>query len=343
MHKSYVLFSFVLLNRFSMKGISLLELARMAGVSKTTASLVLNNKADRHKISKATQKRVLDIARKNNYKPNLLARNLSTGKSMTIGLIVYETSDCVISRMIRLMEQELGKFRYRLLLGYSNGDVEKEKELIDDMIERHVDGIFIMPVEKSDWSETGISGAGVPVVCMERPYPGDDFPHVIFNADAGIKHLISYWYARSKRTIGYVGLKNGNRECRNSYTENYTERFSMKGNYKALLKDGNDMKKMESSLTSLAGKGVNAILFESPALAYNALKIARSSSGTAFKDISFGCYGYHTAFDVSEKTVVYVKLPYDSLAERAAGIMSGLIGKNTSTDISISIEPEFLF
>ncbi len=326
-----------------MKSISLLELARLAGVSKTTASLVLNKKADKHKISKTTQERVVTIARQENYKPNLLARNLSTGKSMTVGLIVHKTNDCVTGEMIELLEMELAKYEYRIVLGCSYGDVEQEQILIADMIERHVDGLLIIPANGRDDKFIEFEDGDMPIIYLSKSYKESHLPSVIFDADSGIKQIISFWYTKTRRTIGYIGTITGNAECRKSYHENYIERFSMKSDYMTLLKNEDDEKKLERSLTFLAGKGVNAILFESPALAYSALKAVNKLDKLIYKDISFGCYGYHPAFEVAEKQIIYIKLPNRLLAEKATELLIDMINKKDVIATEERIEPEFLF
>ena len=55
------------------------DIARMAGVSRTTASMVLNGRAEQFRISAATQKRVLDTAQENSFQPSHSARALRSG------------------------------------------------------------------------------------------------------------------------------------------------------------------------------------------------------------------------------------------------------------------------
>ena len=64
-----------------MKKASLKDIARILKMSKTTVSFVLNGKGDEMKISKATQEKVLEVAKRLNYRPNQLARSLSSGKN----------------------------------------------------------------------------------------------------------------------------------------------------------------------------------------------------------------------------------------------------------------------
>ena len=66
------------------------DIARLAGVSRTTASMVLNGRAEQYRISAATQERVLATARENNFQPSHSARSLRIGSSNTLGLVIPE-------------------------------------------------------------------------------------------------------------------------------------------------------------------------------------------------------------------------------------------------------------
>ena len=81
----------------NLKKVSLNQLSKELGLSKTTISMVLNGQGNKHKIKPKTQERILALARKYNYRPNQIARNLITGKTMTLGLIVPDISDSFYS------------------------------------------------------------------------------------------------------------------------------------------------------------------------------------------------------------------------------------------------------
>ncbi len=316
-----------------MKNISLLELARKAGVSKTTASLILNGKSDRYKISSTTKARVLSIAAENGYKPNILARNLSMGKSMTIGVIMQGLNETESTGLIEGIEKELSKREYQIVIGFTAGDAEKRKRIVSEMVERRVDGIvYVNP-------EGEIDSESIPVVSVGNKVEG--LPAVLIDVDAGIRKLIGYWYPRGKRSIGYVGLSAGNDDCKSSYKENYIERFSMQGDNMLLLKNENNYNKMEKILTTLTTKGVNAILFETSGLAYLALKVVKELKDRKLNDISFGSFGYHPAFDVVDKEVIYVTKPTVALAEKSISLLFDMMGGDKKGKDICRIEPLF--
>jgi len=321
-----------------MKNISLLELARKAGISKTTASLILNGKSDRYKISSVTKARVLRIAAEYSYKPNILARNLSMGKSMTVGVIIPGLHEVESVELIENLEKELIERDYQMVIGFTAYDEEKGRRIISEMVERRVDGIlYVNPGGEIVEIENG----SIPVVCVA--HDAEEMPSVLIDIDTGVRKLIGYWYPRGKRSIGYVGLKVGNSDCKKSYKENYIERFSMQGDNMFLLKNENDYDKLKKALASLITKGVNAILFETPGLTYLALKVVKELNRPSLNDISFGSFGYHSAFDVSAKEVIFVRKPAAALAEKSISLLFNLMDGDKSVNTNIKVEPLFLF
>lgn len=113
-----------------MRKISLNKLAEELGLSKTTVSMVLNGQGDKHKINVDTQNRVIDFAKKYNYRPNQIARNLSIGKTMTLGLIIPNISDSFYSTIAYHFEDKASEKNYKVLLGSSREDNKKEIELL---------------------------------------------------------------------------------------------------------------------------------------------------------------------------------------------------------------------
>lgn len=64
------------------------EIAKLAGVSKTTASYVINGKAQKYRISEKTQRKVMAVVDEHNYRPDHAASSLRAGNSRSFGLII---------------------------------------------------------------------------------------------------------------------------------------------------------------------------------------------------------------------------------------------------------------
>ena len=120
--------------------VTLAEVARRAGVSRTTASFVMTGRRDM-RISRDAEERVRQAARELNYRPNLLARSLRTNLSQTVGLIsdVIATEPFAGEIVRGAVASALGH-EHLLFMGESQGDETLETMLIQSMLDRGVGG-----------------------------------------------------------------------------------------------------------------------------------------------------------------------------------------------------------
>ncbi len=75
------------------KRVTIKDIAELAGVSKATASLVLNGRSKELRVAEETRERVLAIAKEHHYQPSIHARSLRDNRSHTIGLVVPEITN----------------------------------------------------------------------------------------------------------------------------------------------------------------------------------------------------------------------------------------------------------
>ncbi len=131
--------------------VTLSDVAALAGVSATTASYILNGRSEEMRIALATQERVRRAAVDLDYRPNPSARSLRTSTTRMVGLV----SDMVAggqfaSAMITGATIAARSADHYVVIGESQGDVEAEALLIDDMLDRRVDGIVYAKVVTSE-------------------------------------------------------------------------------------------------------------------------------------------------------------------------------------------------
>jgi len=122
------------------------DLAAHVGLSVGTVSMALN---DSEKIAKSTRDRVKKEAEELGFKKNPFARSLSLQTSGLIGCTVPDLSNNFYSEMIFHLQAELNKRGYILLIGCTNESSREENNLINQFIDRGVDGIITVPVSDS--------------------------------------------------------------------------------------------------------------------------------------------------------------------------------------------------
>lgn len=93
------------------KRITINDIAKLAGVSKSTTSLVLNGRSKEYRVSDETRDRIVALANEHNYQPSFHARSLRSTRSHTIGLVVPEMTNhgfALISRELEMLCREAG-------------------------------------------------------------------------------------------------------------------------------------------------------------------------------------------------------------------------------------------
>ncbi len=184
------------------KKVSISDIARSLGVSKTLVSLVINGKGDEHGISRETQKRVREKVQEMNYQPDVLARGFRTGKTNTIGLIVSDISNLFYSRIARRIEDYAWEHGYSVVICSTDEDIRKEEAQIEMMIGRKVDGLIISSSQKTAESFNRLLKSGIPHVLIDRTLPGMNSANVSVDNFGGARmaasHLLSQGYGRIK-------------------------------------------------------------------------------------------------------------------------------------------------
>lgn len=120
------------------------DIAREAGVALSTVSNVLNRKPAAIKISEKTQTRIFAISKQLNYVPNVIARGLSTGRSMQIGLLTPRIEGSLYPFIVQGIEDVLNGQGYSVVLCMYNSEVEL-KDRAAHLIRKRVGGILIIP------------------------------------------------------------------------------------------------------------------------------------------------------------------------------------------------------
>lgn len=171
--------------------VTLADVAAEAGVSLATASKALNNQP---RVSDSTRAKVTTVAKRLNYAPNTFAQSLVTGRTNSIGII---TSDLVGRWSIPILigaEDELGNTSNTVLLSNARGDTLLERNSLDFLISRSVDGILIAGQETNPRSPLRHS-ADVPLVYAYAPSEDpQDCSVTCDNVQAGrlaVEHLLS--------------------------------------------------------------------------------------------------------------------------------------------------------
>jgi LacI family transcriptional regulator len=127
------------------KKVTLNDVSRAAGVSRSTASLVLRGSP---RIPEATSDRVRLAMAELGYVYNRHAANMRRSESMTLGLIVTDIRNPYFAGLTMTIEEAAHEAGYTLFVGYSRDDVERQYLQLETMVQQQVDGIFLLPADR---------------------------------------------------------------------------------------------------------------------------------------------------------------------------------------------------
>jgi LacI family transcriptional regulator len=147
------------------------DIARDLNVSVVTVSKALRNHAD---ISAATRERVLERVRELNYRPNVAARTLATQRSYIIGFVVPDLMISFFAEISKGVAERLAPLSYHVVISHSQEDPEIEKQEIERLLARQIDGLMIASAQRRPDMELfrSLDAHNVPYVLIDRMLPG---------------------------------------------------------------------------------------------------------------------------------------------------------------------------
>jgi LacI family sucrose operon transcriptional repressor len=185
------------------------EIAKLAGVSKTAVSMVINGRGSEYRISKKTQKKILSIVKKKNFTPSQVARGFRLKKTQTVGLIVPDLTNWFFSGISHEIEVLARKHNHQVLIACSDDDENTELAVIKNLHARRVDGLIIASVMKKEQVTSDIIGLNIPVVYIDRRIENKNVSWVASDNFKGTYDIVNHMCKQGSPEICYLGgLKN---------------------------------------------------------------------------------------------------------------------------------------
>lgn len=178
------------------------DVATSAGVSKTTVSRYLNGRID---LPATTSARIDAAILKHDYRPNLLARRLSTGKSDAIGLVIPEIREPFFAELASAVEDEADRHGYTIFISSTRSDRGRELAALNQLRDHHVDGLIMLTNTPDDGSLARIISKRRNVVLIDEDIPEVNVPKVFVENTEGAMQATRYLIAHGHTRIGYLG------------------------------------------------------------------------------------------------------------------------------------------
>jgi len=316
-----------------LKDTTLKKVAKLAGVSHTTVSLVINN-AGGSRVSENTKEQVLDAIRKLDYNPNLTAKRLALGKTNSIGLFIpFETPifrNYTIIEMIAGIQDVINESGFDLILFAGGRNLYKDRPINQIVRQNTVDGLIIFNTRYTtqDFVNTYI-----------RNLNELKFNFVVLHyywGNAKINYVGVDYEDDAYKAVSYLISLNHKRIALVTGTSKARATSKIMNGYKRALKDG----KIDPDNTiiayadydyQIAYKKISALLKDNPSITsfflggYEmgpaCLKAVKDSGLNVPQDISIICYVDNEIMPLLEPPLTAIKLPYYEMGKKAAQIL----------------------
>lgn len=183
------------------------DVARLAGVSRTTVSLVLN-KVEDSGISDKTKEAVWAAAKELNYHPNAMARGMRMRRSNTLGLVApWSATETIFSKAVEGVQEAAFDHNYYTLLCHTKGERRREDVYVRYFMERRVDGIVVITStgrqDYSNWEP--LLDQKIPFVLVNSGIDDPRMSSVYVDNYLGAKMAVKHLYNLGHRRIGIIG------------------------------------------------------------------------------------------------------------------------------------------
>ncbi|TCL71044.1 LacI family DNA-binding transcriptional regulator [Rhizobium sp. BK251] len=182
--------------------VTLADIAAKTGYGTNTVSLALRGST---RISQPARDLIRRVAAEMDYVPNQIAQSLVLNRSNTIGLILHEITNPVLTSVAHMVQKTLGKHGYSVLFASSNGDPEEELRAIAAFRARMVDGLLIYPIDHSKLDHLkALRRNHFPTVLLIHT-DADDIDAVGIDERRGAFDATMHLIERGHRRIGTLG------------------------------------------------------------------------------------------------------------------------------------------
>lgn len=304
-----------------MKKASLKDIAESLGVSKALVSLVLNGKGDERGINKQTQEKVRIKAKELNYIPNQYARGLRIGRTNTIGVIVPDISNVFYGKLCKAIEQEAYAKGYNLIISNTYEDVQKEKKLISDLINRNIDGLILASSFDSKNEIDGLRQDNFPLVLVDRVFEDFNVDSVSVSNAAGAHKAVEFLYSKGVKRPVCLSISP-------VYISSISERIQ---GYLGALKNPNDAKLVQiphddiesgviNALTELKNEDYDGIFCVNNNIA-KALLRELSKRGEQLEQMKIVSFDDIEIFDIVHPKISAIAQPIDEIGKEAISLL----------------------
>ncbi|WP_045973283.1 LacI family DNA-binding transcriptional regulator [Xenorhabdus doucetiae] len=304
-----------------MKRVTRSDVAKEAGTSVAVVSYVINGGP--RPVAEATRQRVLAAIQKTGYRPNSIAKALVSGTTHAYGLILPNIANPFLSSVAHALQQEAFKHGQVLLPGDSGDNRRREKELLNNLLNRQIDGLLYTSVDRHPYIDL-IQASGTPCVMLDWVNAGSNVSAIRVNeriaAFKVTQHLAQHGYRDIAIICGPLEMLNtqdrlsgwGDALIQANVTICdewiFPAEYTRQGGY-------------EAALQMLKGKRPRALFATNELQAFGCLRALAENGLAVPDDIALVCFNATQQSQFNVPSLTAVRQPIDKMAQTAIEIL----------------------
>jgi len=323
------------------------DIARELNISRVTVSKALRDHPD---ISQAMKIKIGEVARKMGYIPNLIARQLNSRRTFTIGIVVPDLENSFFSYIVDSMIDYATEHNYYVILTVSREKENIEKQNIENLIGMRVDGLLVCLSQETTGKHVFdvVKKMKIPLVFFDRAFENSEFSKVVFNdktgAKSSLKKIIQEGYTKIANFAGYSRISIGSQRT-GGYLEALSEnKIPVKREW--ILEGGFELDDGYTSFKRLNSSGnlPEVIFAVNDRVALGAYKAAKEAGLRIPEDIGIFGFGFHEITDFFTPQLTVINQDPRKLGLEAIRLLIDEIeNKIVKGQSNMLIEEEFLW
>ncbi len=302
--------------------ITIKDIAREAGVSPALVSFVMSNNSAGsaiYRVSDDTSRKVLEVARRHNYKPNNSARALRSGRTNTIGVVLSDVANPFFAELARYMENHAYKYDYSVIIASTDENPEKEKRVIQVLLDKGVDGLIIVPCAGADDIINEIATEGINAVLLDREVEGVELDSFILDNNEAARDITERLISKGASHIDMVSYSMDITNARQR-EEGYMDAMRRAG-----LEDvinihriaHNNYEGVSDYVRQAKERGVDGFVMATNTLSSLVISSIFKQGYKVPEDFRLACFDRNPLYDIYGKGIIYVSQPIREFAEKA--------------------------
>lgn len=323
------------------------DIAKELNVSRVTVSKALRNHPD---ISSGMKKKVSKVAKELGYIPNLIATQLNSRKTYTLGIVIPDLENSFFSYVVdSMIDYATGK-KYHVILTVSREKEIQEQHNIKNLIGMRVDGLLICLSQETKDRQifSQVKKMKIPMVFFDRAFENMGFPTVVFDDKTGARNaldqIIKSGYTRIAHFAGYSSVNIGRERIEGYELALKKHKIPLRKDW--ILEGGFELKDGYDSFMKLFKlKELPEVIFTvNDRVALGVYKAARECGIKIPTDLSVFGYGFSETTDLFQPPLTIINQDPRKMGQKAIALLMDMIDNKSAGNVAnVVIKEEFLW